>query len=139
MRSDDLLRWIVISTNGVCHPRTIPVLDSVAVLMMRTQGPSSAVKAAARRRYSLVCTLLGFALGWLPLFMHGPIPQKFNVLYIRGAVAVWGYYSARLLIGFLVGITRWPAPWYLRGPMCGLLMMFPLTLISLAMPGCGWP
>lgn len=107
--------------------------------MMQMRGSPLEFKAAVRRPYGLICTLLGFAFGWLPLFVHGPIPQKFNVLYIRGAIAVWGYYSARLLIGFLVGITRWPAPWYLRAPMCGLLMMFPLTLISLAMPGCGWP
>jgi hypothetical protein len=89
--------------------------------------------------YALVCTGLGLVLGWLPRLVHGPIPQKFNVLYIRGVVAVWAFYSARLLIGFLVGISRWPGPWYLRGPLCGLLAMFPLTLISLAMPGCGWP
>lgn len=38
----------------------------------------------------------------------------------------------------LVGITRWPAAWWLRGPMCGLLMMFPLSMVSLATPGCGW-
>jgi len=97
------------------------------------------VRRPAALPYPLVCTLLGFALGWLPRLVHGPIPQKFNVLYIRGAVAVWAFYSARLLIGFLVGITRWPERWYLRGPLCGLILMFPLTLISLAMPGCGWP
>jgi len=97
------------------------------------------VRRPAALPYPLVCALLGFALGWLPRLVHGPIPQKFNVLYIRGAVAVWAFYSARLLIGFLVGITRWPERWYLRGPLCGLILMFPLTLISLAMPGCGWP
>ena len=89
--------------------------------------------------YSLLCTLLGLVLGWLPILVHGPIPQKFNVLYIRGAVAVWGFYIARMLIGFMVGITRWPERWYLRGPLCGVLMLLPLTFISLAMPGCGWP
>ncbi len=89
--------------------------------------------------YPLVCTLLGVVLGWLPMLVHGPIPQKFNVLYIRGAIAVWGFYSARLLIGFLVGITRWPPWWYVRGPLCGFLTLLPLTFISLAMPGCGWP
>ena len=92
-----------------------------------------------RLPYPALCTLVGLVLGWLPVFLHGPIPQKFNVLYIRGAVAVWAFYSARLLIGFMVGITSWPGRWYLRGPLCGFLMMFPLTLVSLAMPGCGWP
>ena len=89
--------------------------------------------------YSRLCTLLGLVLGWLPILVHGPIPQKFNVLYIRGAVAVWGFYIAHMLIGFMVGITRWPERWYLRGPLCGVLMLLPLTFISLAMPGCGWP
>ena len=89
--------------------------------------------------YAVVCTLIGVVVGWLPVFIHGPIPAKFNVLYIRGSTAVWAFYSARLLIGFLVGITRWPSAWYLRGPLCGIVMMFPLTLVSLAMPGCGWP
>ena len=89
--------------------------------------------------YPGLCALLGLVVGWFPWLVHGPIPYKFNVLYINGAIAVWAFYSARLLIGFVVGITRWPTPWYLRGPLCGLLMMFPLTLISLAMPGCGWP
>ena len=89
--------------------------------------------------YTFVCAVLGLALGWLPMLVHGPIAQKFNVLYIRGVIAVWGFYCARLSIGLLVGITTWPASWYLRGPLCGVLMMFPLTLISLAMPGCGWP
>ncbi len=92
-----------------------------------------------RLPYPLLCTLLGLLFGWLPRLGHGPIPEKFNVLYINGAIAVWGYYSARLLIGFLIGITRWPAPWYLRGPLCGCVMMFPLALVSLAMPGCGFP
>jgi hypothetical protein len=66
-------------------------------------------------------------------------PQKFDLLYIEGSIAVWSYYSARMLIGFWVGITTWPSAWWVRGPMCGFLSVFPLTLISLAMPGCGWP
>lgn len=87
--------------------------------------------------YTLLCTLLGLALGWLPMLVHGPIAEKYDVLYIRGAIAVWGWYSARLLIGFVVGITTWPERWWLRGPLCGLLMMFPLGWVSLATPGCG--
>jgi hypothetical protein len=89
-------------------------------------------------RYVLVCTLLGLALGWLPALIHGPIAYKFDVLGVRGAVAVWAFYSARLLIGFLVGISRWPARWWLRGPLCGLVLMVPPGLIALATPGCGW-
>ena len=91
-----------------------------------------------RSRYPLVCALLGAVLAWLPLLVHGPIAEKFNVLYIRGAVAVWGFYSARLLIGFMVGITTWPERWYLRGPLCGFLMMLPVGIIALATPGCGF-
>jgi hypothetical protein len=87
--------------------------------------------------YVLVCTALGLVLGWLPRLVHGPIPYKFDVLGIRGALAVWAWYSARLLIGFVVGITSRPRAWYLRGPLCGLLMLFPLGLVALATPGCG--
>ena len=87
--------------------------------------------------YPLLCTLLGLVLGWLPKLVHGPIPQKFDVLYIKGSIAVWGWYVARMMIGFMVGITRWPARWYLRGPLCGCVLMLPLGLVSLATPGCG--
>ena len=89
--------------------------------------------------YPLLCALLGLVLGWFPWLVHGPIAYKYNVLYVNGAVAVWGWYTARMLIGFMVGITRWPERWYLRGPMCGFLMMFPLGLVSVATPGCGFP
>lgn len=89
--------------------------------------------------YALLCTLLGVLLGWLPMLIHGPIPEKYNILYIRGAVAVWGWYTARLLIGFVIGISRWPLYWYVRGPLCGFLMLLPLSLVSLATPGCGFP
>ncbi len=92
-----------------------------------------------RKSYRLVCILLGLALGWLPMVLHGPIPQKFNVLFIRGSIAVWGWYTARLFIGFWVGMTTWPQRWYLRGPLCGFLTLFPLTLVSLGMPACGFP
>ena len=97
--------------------------------------------APLRRRlpYVVVCTAIGLALGWIPMLLHGPIPEKYNVLYIHGAIAVWGWYTARLLIGFVVGITWWPRPWWLRGPLVGFLMLFPLTLVSLATPGCGAP
>jgi hypothetical protein len=57
---------------------------------------------------------------------------------MRGSIAVWGWYSARLLIGLLVGISVWPRQWYARGPLCGLLMLFPLGLVALATPGCGF-
>jgi hypothetical protein len=88
--------------------------------------------------YPLLCTLLGFVLGWLPRAIHGPHPGKFTLLYLAGSVAVWGFYTARLLIGFLVGITRWPGQWYLRAPLCGFVMLLPVSLIALATPGCGW-
>jgi hypothetical protein len=91
-----------------------------------------------RLPYPLLCALLGLVVGWLPRLVHGPIPEKFDALYIRGAIAVWGFYSARLLIGVLVGSTRWPERWYLRGPLCGLVMMLPVGLIALATPGCGF-
>lgn len=97
-----------------------------------------AVEPTALRRvpYPVVCTALGLVLGWLPLLVHGPIPEKFDVLYIRGAVAVWGFYLARLSIGFWVGVTAWPERWWLRGPLCGFAVMLPLGIVLLATPGC---
>ena len=89
--------------------------------------------------YPLLCAVIGLLLGWIPKFLHGPIPYKFNVLYINGDLAVWAWYVARLLVGFMVGITSWPPVWWIRGPMIGFLMLFPLTLVSLATPGCGAP
>ena len=89
--------------------------------------------------YPLLCALIGLPLAWLPALVHGPIPEKYNVLYIQGAIAVWGWYSARMLIGVLVGITNRPDKWYLRGPMCGFLVMLPLGIVSVATPGCGYP
>ena len=88
--------------------------------------------------YPLLCALLGLALGWLPVLLHGPIPEKFNILYIRGSIAVWAFYSARLSIGLWVGISVWPARWWLRGPLVGLLAMLPLGLLALATPRCGF-
>ena len=93
----------------------------------------------SRLPYPVFCALLGLVLGMLPKLVHGPIPQKYDVLYIKGAVAVWAWYTARSLIGFLVGITRWPERWWLRGPLCGVLMVGPLCFVSLATPGCGPP
>jgi hypothetical protein len=87
--------------------------------------------------YPLLCALLGLAIGWWPRLVHGPIPYKFNVLGIHGALAVWGWYVARSLIGFLVGITVWPRPWWVRGPLIGAVTMTPLGIVSLATPGCG--
>ena len=92
-----------------------------------------------RLPYPLLCAALGLVLGPLPRLLHGPIPEKYDVLYINGAVAVWGWYTARCLIGLLVGITRWPGPWWLRGPLCGVLLLGPLSIVSLATPGCGPP
>ncbi len=95
--------------------------------------------AVKRIPYPLLCAVLGLALGGIPALLHGPIPEKYDILYVNGSVAVWGWYSARLAIGFLVGITLWPQTWWLRGPLCGLLAIFPLGLVSLATPGCGAP
>lgn len=70
------------------------------------------------------------------MLVHGPIPYKYDILGIDGRIAVWGWYTARLLIGVVIGVTIWPSRWYVRGPLCGLLMLFPLSLVSLATPGC---
>ena len=97
------------------------------------------LRAPSLRRvpYPVLCTALGLGLGWLPVLVHGPIPEKFDVLFVRGAIAVWAFYVARLLIGFWIGITHWPERWWLRGPLCGFLSMLPLGLMALATPGCG--
>ncbi len=89
-------------------------------------------------RYRVLCTALGLGLGWLPWLLHGPVPEKFNVLYIDGSIAVWAFYTARMSVGFLVGTTTWPGPWYVRGPLVGFLALLPVTLVSLATPGCGF-
>lgn len=91
------------------------------------------------RLYPLLCAALGIALGWLPRVLHGPAPEKFDVLTIQGNVAIWGWYLARSSIGFWVGVTSWPRAWWLRGPLMGALVLLPLTLVSLAMPRCGAP
>ena len=97
----------------------------------RSTGP------LARVPYPLLCAGLGLVLGWLPWLVHGPHPAKFAVLYIHGQIAVSAFYTARLLIGLFVGITVWPGPWFLRGPLVGALVMLPVGLISLATPRCG--
>ena len=89
------------------------------------------------RSFIAVCTLSGVVAGWLPWLVHGPIPEKLDVLYIRGSVYVWGYYVARMSIGFMVGITTWPERWYVRGPLVGFLMLLPLGIVALATPTCG--
>jgi hypothetical protein len=94
--------------------------------------------ASRRVPYGLLCTVLGLVLGWVPLFIHGPHPWKFTMWHLNGSIAVWGFYIARMLIGFLIGITHWPARWFLRGPLCGFLMLLPLGFIALANPACGY-
>jgi len=89
--------------------------------------------------YVFVCAVSGLILAWVPSFFHGPIHQKFDLFYLNGAVMVWGWYLARMLIGLWVGITASPPQWYLRGPLCGVLTMVPLGIVSLGIPGCGWP
>jgi hypothetical protein len=91
-----------------------------------------------RPSYLVVCTALGLLIGWTPMLFHGPIHQKFDIFYLNGAVMVWGWYLARLSIGFSVGLTALPPQWYLRGPLCGALAMIPLGFVSLGVPGCGF-
>ncbi len=92
--------------------------------------------------YPLFCAALGGVLAVLPAFFHGPIPEKWSYFYygntpIDGATLVWAYYIARGLIGVLVGVTAWPVAWFLRGPLCGAVMMVPLGFVALANPLCG--
>ena len=98
---------------------------------------SVSARATTRVSYAPLCTVAGLVLAQLPSFLHGPIPYKFDIHALDGHVAVRGWYIARMLIGFLVGITRWPSRWWIRGPLCGLVMMVPLGFVSLATPECG--
>jgi hypothetical protein len=87
--------------------------------------------------YQLLCVLLGLALGWIPAFLHGPIPEKFNLFYLKGSISVWSWYAARLLVGVWVGLTCSPRRWWIRGPLCGFLAMLPPGIMSLSVPTCG--
>ena len=102
------------------------------------EGRMSLPTLRNRVPYPLLCALLGLGLGWLPMLVHGPIPEKFNVLYIRGSIAIWAFYAARLSIGLLVGVSVWPRPWWLRGPLFGALAMLSPSLLALATPRCGF-
>jgi hypothetical protein len=90
-----------------------------------------------RLTYTRLCVALGLLAGWTPMLFHGPIPQKFDLYYLDGRLAVWAYYLSRLLIGPAVGITVVPRRWYVRGPLLGALLMVPTGFFSLATPGCG--
>lgn len=92
-----------------------------------------------RIRYILVCTVAGLALAWVPMHLHGPIPEKFTLFGLRGGIIVWAWYASRLLIGPLVGVTSWPSRWWLRGPLCGAILLLAPGFVSLATPGCGPP
>ena len=89
-------------------------------------------------RYIGVCAAAGLALGWIPSLLHGPSPDKFAILHIDGS-AVWAWHLARSLIGLVVGVAALPRRWYVRGPLCGAAAILPLTLVSRAMPACGYP
>jgi hypothetical protein len=103
----------------------------------RDPGPDAAARIHPSLAYLGTCALLGAVLGWVPVLVHGPIPAKFDVHGIDGSLAVWAWYAARMLIGVWVGLTRWPSPWFLRGPLCGALSLLPVGLVSLAVPDCG--
>lgn len=92
-----------------------------------------------RLPYTLTCSLLGLALGWLPALFHGPIREKWDYFHLDGGTIVAGWYLARMSIGFLVGVTAVPAAWWLRGPLCGVLAMLPLGVVALGNPLCGPP
>ena len=87
--------------------------------------------------YPLLCAVVGLLFGWLPSWVHGPIPGKYTLFHLDGPIVVWGFYVARLTIGAAVGLTVWPRAWFLRGPLCGAVGMLPVGLVALATPGCG--
>jgi len=89
------------------------------------------------RRYRLFCVTAGLVAAWIPFLLHGPIPDKLDRVRLNGALAVWGWYVARMLIGVVVAATTWPRPWWLRGALFGALTMLPSGIFSAATPGCG--
>ena len=89
--------------------------------------------------YPLVCVLIGLAIGWTPMLVHGPIAEKWSYYYVDGGMIVWAYHAARLSIGLWVGLTAVPQTWFLRGPLCGALAMMPPALVAMANPQCGVP
>ncbi len=132
-----------IRTGADLIPRSPNPLIPLFTIMTRI-----AYNRAVQLPYPIVCLLLGLVLGWAPYFLHGPIPDKLSSMiapdpnqsmwiHVKGAVSVWGYYVARMSIGFFVGITVWPRQWYLRGPMCGFLLILPLGIMALGLPPCG--
>jgi hypothetical protein len=84
----------------------------------------------------LICVAVGLVLGWIPTLFQGPDPQKFDIYYLYGDVAVWSFYFSRMLIGIVVGVSVWPRRWYVRGPVCGALLTAPPGIFALATPGC---
>src|SRR5262245_2886606 len=70
--------------------------EALKLLAVRSRPPLAAWP------YLLVCTGIGLLLGWVPAQLHGPIPHKFDVLFIEGRIAVWGWYVARSSIGFWI-------------------------------------
>jgi hypothetical protein len=93
--------------------------------------------SAGAARYRVVATAAGLVAAWIPWVLHGPIPEKLDRVRLNGAIVVWGFYVARLLIGFVVATTTWPRAWWLRGPLFGVLVMLPCSLFALGTPGCG--
>ena len=92
-----------------------------------------------RLPYRPTAIAVGLVLAWVPSYLHGPIPEKYDLLYIQGSLAVWCWYVARMSIGFWIAATAWPRRWFIRGPLCGFFAMLPPSLMSLATPGCGEP
>lgn len=94
--------------------------------------------ADPRARYLAVATGAGLALGWLPVLIHGPIPERFEPHGLSGDLAVWAWYWSRISIGLFVGATVWPERGWLRGAVVGALVMLPVGFFSLATPACGF-
>jgi hypothetical protein len=88
-------------------------------------------------RYRWICVAAGLVAAWLPYLLHGPVPEKLDRVRLNGAIAVWGWYTARMLIGLVVAATAWPRPFWLRGVLFGALVMLPCGIVSLGTPGCG--
>src|SRR5262249_22433039 len=92
----------ILRSGAACGCRLVAMCD------LSPERDEVATLVARALPYTPLCAVLGLVLGWIPLFIHGPHPWKFTMWRLNGAIAVWGFYTARMLIGLLVGITHWP-------------------------------
>ena len=56
------------------------VIGAVKVESHERSRTGSATEPMSRVSYTAESTVAGLGLGWIPMLVHGPIPQKYDVL-----------------------------------------------------------